>query len=306
MNWEQARQLLRLPRMKPGERNLGPAGRFEIGPDPLAAVRATSIAVVSGKGGTGKSLVTASLATLLSRRGRTLLVDADFGVGNAHILNDVSPEHSIVDVVEGRRQLREILHPCGEQLDLLAAGSGYARLAGLSAYEMHLIAGGLEKLEVGYRFLLVDSAAGVSNQTVSFAAASDLVLLVTTPDITAMTDAYAFLKVFLQRMPHSDPLLVVNRATSQEEAEATAKRIVEVSAKFLGRHPRWIATLPEDRAAFRCTQRRKPVVSSEADSPLGRALRELALAVDGEIERARPRGLGRALVQRVGYSPKSR
>ncbi|MCP3918207.1 MAG: MinD/ParA family protein [bacterium] len=305
MKWEQALQLLRFGQKIPTERTTGPALHCKVEPDPLGVVRATSICVVSGKGGTGKSLVSASLANLLARRARTLVVDADFGVGNAHILQDASPQYTVVDVVEGRRDLREVVHTCGEQLDLLAGGSGYARMAGLTPYELHLIAGGLEKLELSYRYVLVDSAAGVSSQTVALAAASDVTLLVTTPDVTAMTDAYAFLKVFLQRKPVSDPLLVVNRATSAEEAEATAKRILGVSQKFLGRQPRWVATLPEDRAAFRCTQRRSPVVVAEPDSELGLALQELAAAVDEEVGRSCARGIGRTLLQRVGYSPKS-
>lgn len=304
MNWEQARQLLRLRRPRAPERHLGPTGRLASGTDPLASVRAASVCVASGKGGTGKSLVCASLASLLARRGRTLLVDGDMGVANAHILQDVTPEHSFVDVVEGRREVSEIVVNVGPQLDLLAGGSGFSRMAGLSPYELHLIADGLEKLELGYRTLLVDSAAGISNQTISIAAASDLVLLVTTPDVTAMTDAYAFLKVFLQRKPSSEALLVVNRATDEHEALRTAERIREVSRKFLGRAPRWLGTLPEDRAAFRSTQRRQPVVTSEPQSPLAAALRELGHAVAEELARRHPHGLGRSLVQRVAYSPK--
>ena len=304
MNWEQARKLLRRGPPKARERSLGPTGRVEMGPDPLAAVRATSICVASGKGGTGKSLVCASLGVLLSRRGRTLVVDADLGVANAHILQDVSPAHTFVDVVEGRRSVADIVVEVGEHLHLLAGGSGFSRMAGLSTYELHLIATGLERLELGYDSLIVDSAAGIAGQTVAFAAASDVVLVVTTPDVTAMTDAYAFLKVLLRRRPLAEPLLVVNRASDGEEAMRTVRRIQSVSAKFLGRTPRWIGTLPEDRAAFRSTQRRRPVVSSEPDSPLAHALGELAAAVGQEALRAPSRGLGRTLLRRAAYDPR--
>jgi flagellar biosynthesis protein FlhG len=296
MNWDQARQLLRLRRAPEGAGEYGRADR----PDALASVRASSLCVVSGKGGTGKSLVTASLGQLLARTGRTLLVDADLGVGNAHILQDVQPEHCFVDVVEGRKQVREIVQPCGSQLDLLAGGSGFARMAGLTTCELELIAAGLERLERQYRFLLVDSAAGLSNQTLAFAAAADLIVLVTTPDLTAMTDAYAFLKVLVQRKADVAPLLVVNRALGQEEAQHAAQRIAQVSRKFLGREPRWISTLPEDRAAFRSAQRRKPVVVAEPDCALAGALRELAHTLLEEFGRCHAHGLGRALLQQVG------
>jgi len=294
MNWEQARALLQLRR--PGRKS-GP------GEGPVRT-RASSVCVVSGKGGTGKSLVAASLATLLSRRGRTLVVDADLGVANAHILQDVIPEHSFVDVVEGRREVEEIVAQVSENLDLLAGGSGFSRVAGLSPLELHLIAAGLDRMELEYSTLVVDSAAGISPQTVAFAAASDVVLLVTTPDLTAMTDAYAFLKVLLRRKPNADPMLVVNRATDPVEAHHSAERIMDVSRKFLGREPRWIASLPEDRAAFRSTQRRQPVVTNEPDSPLALALEELAQDVLQEIERCPPRGVGHTLLRKVAYTPK--
>ena len=76
--------------------------------------------------------MTASLANILAHRGRSLIVDADMGVGNAHILQDVHPERSFVDVVAGEKEVEEIVYACGAQLDLLAAGSGHARMAGLS------------------------------------------------------------------------------------------------------------------------------------------------------------------------------
>jgi len=278
-------------------------GSLRVRGDPLAALRAASLCVASGKGGTGKSVVTASLATLFARRGPTLLVDADLGAGNAHILQGVTPEHSFVEVVEGTRRTEEIVTRCGRGLDLLAGGSGYARLAGLSTYELHVVACGLERLELAYRTVLVDSAAGLSEQTVSFAAAADVVLLVTTPDVTALTDAYAFLKVLLQRSPSAEPLLVVNRATSEDEGRAAAERIRGVSSKFLARAPRFVASLPEDRAAFRSVQQRRPVTAHEPDSPLAGALARLAEVVEDELAHVGRGGIGRQLLRHVGYSP---
>jgi len=303
MVWTHALQLLSLRRRRPDADARGPVVRVDAGPDALASVRAGSICVASGKGGTGKSMVTASLGVPFARLGRTLIIDADMGVANAHILHDVHPDQTLVDVVEGRCEARDVVASAGQDLDLLSGGSGFSKMAGLSAYEMHLVSAGIEKLEVSYRHLIVDSAAGLSAQTVSFAAASDVVLLVTTPDVTAMTDAYAFLKVLLRRRPHGEVLLVVNRATDEDEARRTADKLRDVSQRFLGRAPRWIATLPEDRAAFRCTQRRQPVLAAEPESPLGVALTSLARAVGEELTRTSPRGLGRSLMRRVAWSP---
>ncbi len=267
-----------------------------------AIERAVSLCIASGKGGTGKSVVTAALASLLSARGRTLVVDADLGVGNAHILHDVSPPATLVDVVEGRSGVRDVLISCGEDLDLVAAGSGVPRMADLSSYELHLIASGLEELERDYRFVLVDSAAGVSRQTLAFARACDLALIVTTPDLTAMTDAYAFLKLLVAGRTGARPLLLVNRAHDDEEADEVAHRILRVGERFLGVMPRRIGWLPEDAAVSASVNRRGAVVDLEPCAEVSRSLRQVAVAVLEELGRIEPQGLGRMLQSEVAYS----
>ncbi len=301
MDWDQARKLLRLAQTR--VENARGELVVDRSRDMRSAARARSLCIASGKGGTGKSVVSASLATLLARRGRTLLVDADLGVGNAHILHNVTPKHSLVDVVEERLALRDVRVACGPELDLLAGGSGVSHMAGLSTYEMHVLAVGLESVEHEYGHVVVDSAAGISQQTIAFAAASDVVLLVTTPDVTALTDAYAFLKVLLQRRGDIVPLFVVNRATSAEEATHVAERLRGVARKFLGREPRCAGWLPDDRCVSECVNARVPVVSRSAEGPFGVALTRLSTTVGAELDRVPARGLGRSLLRSVGYTP---
>ena len=265
-------------------------------------VPAASLCVASGKGGTGKSVVSAALAGILSARGRTLLVDADLGVGNAHILQDVTPPRSFVDVVEGEADVRECIVACSGRCDLVAGGSGVPRMAELSKFELHLLAGGLADVEGEYRFLLVDSAAGVSRQTVSFARAADRTLVVTTPDLTAMTDAYAFLKVLEARGARQVPFLVVNRASSEEEALEVVERLERVTERFLGRNPRYLGWVPDDPAVRRAVNGRTAVTVAEPHSEAARALRRIAGALARELGDVDPGGLGRSLRQEVGYS----
>lgn len=259
-------------------------------------VRASSLCVASGKGGTGKTVVTASLASLFAVRGRTLIVDADFGVGNAHILQNVSPPKSFVEVVDGELELRDVLVPCSAQLDLLAAGSGVPRMTDLSSYELHVIASGLAELEPEYRFLIADSAAGVSPQTLHLARACDVVLVVTTPDLTAMTDAYAFLKVLHGRRQECRSLLLVNRARDEEEARETSERVTRVCRRFLGRAPRYVGWVPNDDEVTRCVNRQGPVVALAPDAPASRALRRVAVRVLEELDRGFARGIGSSLL----------
>ena len=268
----------------------------------LSAPRAASLCIASGKGGTGKSIVTASLSNLFAARGRTLILDGDLGVGNAHILQDVSPPHSLVDVVEGEASVRDVLVRCSESCDLLAGGSGFPRMAALSDFEMHLIAEGVQELEHEYRFMLLDSAAGVSRQTLAFSRACDQTLMVTTPDLTAMTDAYAFLKVLMGKKPEPRPLLLVNRAHSEEEAREVSQRIVKVCQRFLGAAPRYIGWLPEDEQVIDCVNRRGAVTLLEPYAPSSRAFRRVAVTLLEELGKHHPAGLGQKLVDVVDYS----
>ncbi|MCC6409095.1 MAG: AAA family ATPase [Planctomycetes bacterium] len=265
----------------------------------LRPVRSATICVASGKGGTGKSIVAASLATLFAERGRTLLVDADFGVGNAHILQDVHPARSLADLVQGRASARELLVPCRSGLDLIGAGSGVSRMAALTHHENLRIAAALDEVETSYDFVVVDSAAGISPQTVSFAAASDVVVIVTTPDVTAMTDAYAFLKVLSARASESTALLLVNRTAEPGEGERVALRLADVSRKFLGRDLRSLGALPEDRAVVRSVAARSAVVLSEPGAEVSMALRGLIDGLIAELGHAPRAGLGRTLTEHL-------
>ncbi|MFT7668892.1 MAG: flagellar biosynthesis protein FlhG [Planctomycetota bacterium] len=304
MNWEQARKLLPFARVVKKTRDelqaKGRAPRPKLPDIP----RATSLCVASGKGGTGKSVFTASIAARICRLGRTLIMDADMGIGNAHILQGVAPERSFVELVAGTASPHEVVARCNDRLDLIAAGSGVSSMAELSAFEMHRVAEALEQLETEYSYLIVDSAAGVSNQTVAFASASDLVVVITTPAVTAMTDAYAFIKVLLRSNPQAIPLLVVNRAHSTEEAQSVVKRMGTVCERFLSRSPRFIGWIPFDETVIGAINGRQALVDFDPTAPAARALEKLALVLAEEFDRQRARGIGHALMGRVAYSPK--
>ncbi|TAJ15823.1 MAG: MinD/ParA family protein [Planctomycetota bacterium] len=284
MNWAHARSLIGLAHASTDASR--EAGR---------RLPARSICVASGKGGTGKSVISASLAALLSRRGRVLLVDADLGAGNAHILQNASPERSLVDVVQGEREIDEVLTACGPQLDLLAAGCGVPHMAGLSAQELASIADGLRALELDYDWCIVDSAAGLSDQTLAFARGSDVVVIVTTPDLTAMTDAYAFYKVLSSLRGEQSVGLLVNRAGSAEEAESVAQRVEEVSQRFLGHAPSSLGWLCEDARVRHAVNNRRPVVREDPAAAFSSGIERLVERIDAQFEQRRPHGLGAAL-----------
>ena len=308
--WDHARQMFGLGRRLRGSKPQpaypadGPREDGSLAPNQLdtrvkrakkPTHHARSVCIASGKGGTGKSSISASIATLFARRGTTLLMDGDLGCANAHILQNVHPKHSFADVIAGDVGIPDIVTPCANGVDLLAGGSGIARLAGLKSFELEMIGRGLGALEKNYEHLVVDAGAGLSRQTVAFAVACDATVVVTTPDVTAMTDAYAFIKVFVrqceaQGIERPMPYIVVNRCSGPEELEHVAKRIQEVVYKFLGRRVECLGGLPNDRAVFRCAQRRTTVVEGESDSEFARAVQTLANSILSRISRVTSKG----------------
>jgi flagellar biosynthesis protein FlhG len=290
MNWDQALRILQ-PLRATQSAGSSPARDSAH----LHRAHAASICVASGKGGTGKSVVSAAFATLWSEHGRTLLVDADLGVGNAHLMQNVQPGLTLVDVVRGRASAAAAVTACTQSLDLLAGGSGVSQMSALTPTELARIAHGIEELDSRYDALVVDSAAGISEQTLAFAAAADLVAIVTTPDPTAMTDAYAFLKVLFARRRDACVDLIVNRVFDEQDGPRTAQRIESVCQKFLGRGVRYVGGIPEDREVVRSVGRRQCVVAAEPRCPASIALREIALRVGAELSVLPHHGLGRSL-----------
>jgi flagellar biosynthesis protein FlhG len=255
-----------------------------------------SLCVASGKGGVGKTVVSAALAQLFARLGRTLLLDGDLGVGNAHLLQDVQPARHLGHLAEGSAAVGDLVISCGPGLDLLAAGTGLPHMSDLDLQQRGRIARGLVEIEEEYRTSLVDSAAGVSEQTLSFAVAADATLLITTPDVTALTDAYAFFKVLRQRRPGAPTFLVVNRARDAREAERATARFVEVSGRFLGDAPRVLGWLPEDASVRLAVNQRRSVLRHEPRSAVSRALADLFARLERALAPLPAGGLGRGLL----------
>lgn len=295
MNWDQALRFLQP--LRPAQSD---ASSPEHPPAALHSAHAASVCVASGKGGTGKSVITSALATLWAEHGRTLLVDADLGVGNAHLMQGVQPSLTLVDVVRGRATSAQALTVCAPRLDLLAGGCGVSQMTALSPLELMRIANGIEQLDAQYDAVVVDSAAGISEQTVAFAACADLVVIVTTPDPAAMTDAYAFLKVLFTRHRDAQVSLLVNRTTDSNEGARTAERIDSVCRRFMSRGVHYIGCVPDDRNVSLSVGLRQCVIQAAPHSPASKALRELHTELSSELAGLSHHGLGRSLAATCG------
>ncbi len=195
---------------------------------------AYTVAVTSGKGGVGKTNIAVNLAICLAGRGlRVTLVDLDMGLANADVLMKLQTRYNLSHVISGLRTLEEITTPCQGGVRFVPGGSGFDQLANLSEFERQRLIGALHGLDNNADIVLLDCGAGISRNVITFASAADLALVVTTPEPTAMTDAYAVIKTMRRGEAPADVRLLVNQAGSRAEARQTYARLSSVAEKFL-------------------------------------------------------------------------
>ncbi len=196
--------------------------------------QATTIAVTSGKGGVGKSNVAVNLAVALAERGlKICLLDLDLGLANADLLMNLHSSRNLGHVIEGDVSLDDIMLEGPGGVHVIPGASGLARLAELSEFERLRLMQQFRNLEAEHDFLIMDLGAGISNNVLSFACAADTVLVVTSPEPTALADAYSTIKLLVYRNRASDIELVVNMVESNKEAKATYERLAGVASRFL-------------------------------------------------------------------------
>lgn len=252
-------------------------GRFRAG------TAATTIAVASGKGGVGKSHISLSLAIALSRLGHpVLLLDGDMGLANLHMLAGVAVQRDLGDVLAGRCDVVDALVSLPDGPDLLPSASGVAGLSALPPERIAAIAAGLVSLGASYRFVVVDTGAGIGETTLNLVAASDRALVVSTPEPTAQADAYALLKVALGRRRDLPFSLIVNQCASAEQGREAASRLSGVARRFLGVEiPLW-ALVPRQPGLEEHALRRVPAMRADSEGPFARSISALALRLAGE------------------------
>ena len=229
--------------------------------------KARRIAVVSGKGGVGKTVITANLAASLSLKGsRILVVDADLGLANLDILLGVSTEYTLLDVLHGNCRVDDILLRTRNGFDLLPAGSGLPEGTVLTQVLAEGIESILGSIENRYEIILFDAGAGVGDVVLFFANLADDVLLVVTPEPTSLMDSYAIIKILNQTHQKGEFLMIVNQVSpdnSSQIADSVIGRLENVISQFInveGKKPvrlELMGSIPLDPAVPHAIRRRQ-------------------------------------------------
>lgn len=236
------------------------------------------IAVTSGKGGVGKTHLSVNLALALADRGlRVLLFDADFGLANVDVLLGIIPQYTLLHVLSGQKNLEEVMIDGPLGLKLIAAGSGGVQeLAEIGESQRNRFLKELEALENLADIMIIDTGAGIHRNVLSFALAADDVLVVTTPEPTALMDAYGMMKVLHREHAGVRIALAVNQAATLAEAEEAEKKLIVLTKRFLGLEIHRAGLFPRDPAVVSAVKQQRPVFLTHPSSPFSEAVRRLA------------------------------
>jgi flagellar biosynthesis protein FlhG len=258
------------------------------------------IAVTSGKGGVGKTSLAVNLAISLAQEGqKVILIDTDLGLANVDVVMGITPRHNLADVVAGRKGIVDILAPGPAGLEVVPGASGIAELANLSEEKRSRLLGLLGKLESRADTIVVDTAAGVSENVIAFAAAADRVLVIATPEPTSVTDAYATIKLISRHDIHGGLGLVGNMVSDRAEAARIVERITSVASHFLKLQVDSVGYVLEDPSVPAAVRLRRPFLLQFPNSRASQCVRTIARRMQEVEHSPKPFGffrrLGRAL-----------
>jgi flagellar biosynthesis protein FlhG len=223
-----------------------------------------------------------------------LLVDLDLGLANLHVILRLAPRLTVEDALAGRCSLAECVLEGPGGVRLLPAGSGTAAMGRDDPGRLRRLLAAVAELSAGYELVIGDSAAGIGPDVLAAASEAELVVLVTTPDPAALTDAYGLLKALdahaaAEGVEVPTPELLVNQADDLDQANAVAAKLRAVSERFLARSPRMAGWLPRAAAIHGACRDPRPLRQQERNSLLNHCLRQLSRRVERCAAAARSR-----------------
>src|SRR4051794_39046153 len=249
---------------------------------------ANVIAVTSGKGGVGKSNIAVNLAIQFAAAGRdVVLLDADLGLANADVLCNINLTSNLSHVIARKKELRDVLVPAPGGFRLIGGASGLARMADLTDFDRQRLVDALAELERQTDIILIDTGAGISPNVLSFTRCADHVLVVTTPEPTAITDAYAVVKVLSKDGALDRRVsLLVNQVRAANEGKVVHARIAQVAKQFLGVSVLDGGFVVSDPAVPNAVRTRLPFSIGSPKCPAAQCVAQLAMRLEQGVAAA--------------------
>lgn len=254
--------------------------------------KAKVIAITSGKGGVGKSNISVNLALALIELGkRVLVIDADLGLSNIEVLIGNSPKWNLREVIYGKKDISEIIEKGPNGLEFISGGSGLIDLAQIEQEKIQKIIKCFENIDNSYDFIIIDTGAGISNNVLSFVLAADMVIVVTLPEPTAITDGYAIIKAILNKMPEKEISLLINRVQNQQEAMEVHQRLNNVIKRFLKKDVEYLGYIEHNIIVSKAVLSQNPILLYNPKCDVSRQIRNIASKIAGNINNNEPEGI---------------
>ena len=226
------------------------------------------ITVSSGKGGVGKTNLSINLAIAYSMLGKNVIVlDADLGLANVNVILGIIPEYNLFNLIKKQKKMKDILINTGYGINIIAGASGFSKIANLEDEERDSFIDEMNQLSFA-DVIIIDTSAGVSNNVLAFIAAADDAIIITTPEPTAITDAYGIIKIIATEFDNPDMniKLIVNRVKSVTEGKKVAQRVVNIAGQFLNIKVDYLGYVYDDVVVQNAVIRQKPFVVTEPKS----------------------------------------
>lgn len=249
------------------------------------------ISVTSGKGGVGKTVCVANLAVIMSKQGyRVLVIDADLGLANIDLHFGLNPKFNLNHFFAGEKKLEEILVEAREGIMILPAGSGLQDFTHLdSGQQIHFIEE-IDLLHDRFDVVLIDTEAGISENVTYFNLAAQVIIVVTTPEPTAISDAYALMKLLSTRFSEKRFKLIVNSVSSESEALDVYHKLTLVGNRFIDISIDFLGGIPLDKRFTDSVRKQKTLVEMFPQAKPSLAFAEIIENIDLKSEQQAPKG----------------
>lgn len=239
------------------------------------------IAVTSGKGGVGKTNLSVNLSLALASMGReVMLMDADLGLANVDVLLGLTPKYNLSHVISGERTLEEILVTGPNDVKIVPAASGTQRMAELHPSEHSGVIQAFSELSYPLDYLIIDTAAGISDSVVSFTRAAREVMVVVCDEPSSITDAYALIKVLNRDYQVERFHVIANMVRTTQEGPQLFKKLSMVTEKFLDIPLDYMGAVSFDENIRKAVQKQRAVLEMFPGTPAALGIKQIAQKMD--------------------------
>jgi len=262
-----------------------------------------TIVITSGKGGVGKTSLSVSLAIALAEDGKSVtLVDADLGLANINVILGIIPKYNLYHVIKGKKRLKDIIIEVPEGIKIIAGASGFHQLANLEQKQRDEFIEAMNEL-ASDDYLIIDTGAGISQNVLSFVLAADEVIVVTTPEPTAITDAYGIIKAIASQTTEKNIKLIVNKAQLVSEGKRVAQRVINIAGQFLNIKVEDLGFIYEDPNVPKSVRNQKPFYVSYPKSKASGCVKMIADRINNkEVSPETIGGIGGFIKNLIGQS----